>query len=309
MGENKKSPDSGVIFNIQKMSLHDGPGIRTTVFLKGCPLHCQWCSNPESQTISPQLMVYSIRCIGCKKCIEACEENALIFHEHKIEYVDRNKCLYCFKCAEVCPSQALEITGRVAEVSEVISEVLKDRIFYANSGGGVTFSGGEPLFQPIFLYKLLRAAKKEGLHTAVETCGFSDWIHIKNILGFTDIVLYDLKLVDSDMHYHWTGRDNKKILSNLRKIASIDKKKLWIRIPIIPGINDMKSAVFEFKKIIDEILPEKVSLLPYHEYGVNKYDKLGIKYNIIEIKTLKKNDIKWIEKEIKNVGVNVTIGN
>jgi pyruvate formate lyase activating enzyme len=298
----------GTIFNIQKFSLQDGPGIRTTVFLKGCPLRCRWCSNPESQLPYPEIMVHSIRCIGCLSCMETCPNGAILLKEDRVMNIDRNKCDLCYQCTEVCPSGALEMTGRSMMVSEVMEKVMQDRLFYINSGGGVTFSGGEPLAQPEFLLALLKEAKRESLHTVLDTSGYTTWERIEKILNYVDLILYDMKLLDSDLHIQWTGVSNDLILENLKRISGTGKAKIWIRVPIIPSVNNTIEEVERLKTLVKKINPAKVSLLPYHTWGVSKYEKLGLKYDLTAMRPLEEEDLVWIENEIEDCGIDVDTG-
>jgi pyruvate formate lyase activating enzyme len=300
--------NTGIVFNIQKFSLQDGPGIRTTVFLKGCPLNCPWCSNPESQAHYPEIMVYSIRCIGCHSCVEICPNNAILLKEDRVMNIDRNKCDLCYQCTEACPSGALELTGRSMTVSEVIKEVIQDRLFYSNSGGGVTFSGGEPLAQPGFLLGLLKEAKKESLHTALDTSGHAPWEHIEKILDYVDLVLYDIKHLDPEAHLKWTGVKSDLIVKNLERIAATGKSEIWVRLPVIPGVNDTVREMERLKVLLKRIHAEKVSLLPYHTWGSSKYEKLGLEYSLKEIQPLEEEEVEWIKNEMKDCAVEVDVG-
>ena len=308
METNESDNSTGIIFNIQKFSVQDGPGIRTTVFFKGCPLRCRWCSNPESQASHPEIMVHSIRCIGCKSCLEVCPEEALILKENRVVGIDRNRCNLCYQCAEVCPSRALEMTGRLMTVNEVMKVVCQDKLFYVNSGGGVTISGGEPLAQPEFLLALLKEAKRESLHTVLDTSGYAPWECIEKILDYVDMVLYDIKHPNSEKHLKWIGVKSKLIQDNLEKIRSNGKTKIWIRIPIIPGVNNTMEEVKKLKEIIRKIDPMKVSLLPYHAWGRSKYEKLGLDYDLEEMSALGEDDLLWIVDEIGDSGVQVDVG-
>lgn len=265
----------GVIFNIQKFSIHDGPGIRTTVFLKGCPLQCKWCSNPESISPSPEIMVYDARCIHCGKCEEACPEGAIVAIEGS-ERIDLAKCTHCMECVKVCHSKALERTGTDMTVREVIEEVEKDSLFYQNSGGGVTLSGGEPLFQWRFTRGILQECKEMGFHTALDTTGYASWEVLEDVLRYVDLVLYDIKHMDDQCHMEGTGVSNTRILENIRRTASV--VRTWLRFPVIQGFNDSPENVDGVASLALELGLEKVSLLPYHEWGTAKYDKLGKRY-------------------------------
>ena len=298
---------TGRIFNIQKYSIHDGPGIRTTVFLKGCPLSCIWCHNPESQSFSPEIMQYNKRCIGCGKCVEVCKYEALSLVDGSIKF-DRDKCTSCGSCAEVCYAKAKELAGKLMTVQEVIAQIDKDSIFYDESGGGVTFSGGEPLSQPEFLLELLTQCKKREYHTAVDTSGYGATETIKAISRFTDLFLYDLKLMDDDKHIKYTGVSNKLILENLKTISQLGNR-IYIRIPLIPGINDDESNIRATSKVIQETAGiEQVNLLPYHNIAVDKYNRLGKHSSLMEIPVPSSEYMESIAGKFLEYGIKVKIG-
>jgi len=286
----------GIIFDIKRMSLHDGPGIRTTVFLKGCNMQCQWCHNPESYGKNPELIFNLEKCIYCKQCERVCQRDVHIFldSQHKII---REKCDMCGKCAEICPTQAIEICGKTVSVKEVMNTVVRDKIFYDVSGGGVTISGGEPLVQKDFTCGLLFEAKSSGINTIVDTNGNWKWKDITIMLPFIDGFRYDLKMMDSKLHKLYTGVDNKLILENLKKLAETEKR-ITIAIPLIKDVNDsidnIKSTIL-FLKTLKRI--PNVHILPYHSIYISKSEKLGKIYtkfaapkNIEKIKSLFKED-------------------
>ncbi|MEW6662504.1 MAG: glycyl-radical enzyme activating protein [Bacillota bacterium] len=264
---------SGIVCNIQRYSIHDGPGIRTLVFLKGCPLKCIWCANPESQLARPEIVVTPKRCIGCGKCIVRCPEKAIISTPAG-NTLDRNKCIACGFCVEECSAEGLQLMGQRLTVDEVVKEIEGDGIFYACSGGGVTLSGGEPFYQPEFTFSLLKAFKKQGLNTAVETCGHASFKLIEPCLPYLDLILYDIKHLDPDLHQKFTGVENALILSNARKLAA-KGVKLVIRIPLVPGLNDSETNLIQTVEFAREIGIGEVHLLPYHEFGRQKYLQLG----------------------------------
>ena len=272
--------EKGIIFNIQRYSIHDGPGIRTTVFLKGCPLRCFWCQNPESQDLPPQILFDRKKCTLCKSCIAVCPTQAIRLSDGKLT-IDKKACKGCGKCVEVCPNESRRLVGKVATVDEVMHQVLRDVKFYENSGGGVTLSGGEPTAQSRFALAILQKCKERGLHTALDTCGYAPWTMMKKLVDHVDLVLYDLKHMDPKKHREATGKDNRLILKNVTRIA--DHKPLRIRIPLIPGFNDSHEdirAIARFvKKELDSV---PIDLLPYNKLGESKYDLLDKNFSPLQ---------------------------
>lgn len=282
----------GYVFNIQRFSIHDGPGIRTTVFLKGCPLRCSWCANPESIRPLPEIITRDLKCIGCGRCLQACFQGAIELQEEGRRTMQWEQCDQCLRCAEACPSGAIDVMGRQTSVAEVIEEVLRDRRFYQRNGGGLTVSGGEPLFQWEFARDLLAEARRQGLHTTLDTSGYTDWDTLERVLEHADLVLYDLKQMDDERHRQGTGVSNRRILENLEKVArryhaaegsissSGQRSRIWIRCPVIPGFNDSEEhleALAQFVRPLGEAV-ERVSLLPYHRFGELKYSAGGKAY-------------------------------
>jgi pyruvate formate lyase activating enzyme len=264
---------SGVVFDIQRYSIHDGPGIRTTVFLKGCPLSCTWCQNPESQSREAELLLNKNLCGGCGRCVAGCSAGANSLSGNRAE-VDREKCLCCGACVETCPNQARRIAGKSLTVSEVMKEVLKDRKFYETSGGGITLSGGEATYQPEFASALFRKSKELVIHTALETCGYASWSVFERVLEYTDLVLYDIKHLDSGRHQRGTGFGNEIILENARRIA--ESKPMKVRVPLIPGFNDSEHDIRSIANFVVS-LPNQIEmeLLAYNPLGEGKYERLG----------------------------------
>jgi len=298
----------GMIFHIQKYSLHDGPGIRTTVFLKGCPLRCQWCHNPEGQSSEPEIALWPSRCQAeCYECLSVCDERALSKSDSSI-VLAREKCNLCGRCVEVCPSQAIELAGRRWRVEEVMTEVTKDLVFYEASGGGVTFSGGEPLHQPAFLEALLEESKKRHIHTAVDTCGHVRPAVLDSVAARVDLFLYDLKIMDERKHRHFTGRSNRIVLENLRKLDG-QKKEVTIRIPLLPGINDGQEELgllLKFLRSLSHI--HRLSLLPYHELGKAKARRFSVAWKALSIHPPSADLIAEVKEKLESSGFQVTVG-
>ena len=262
-----------IVFNLQKFCVHDGPGIRTTVFFKGCPLRCGWCHNPESQSGMPELLFDRERCTACGRCQAVCPRGAIRMDEGGAVH-DRNLCHSCGACADQCLNGARELCGKTATIGELLNEIEKDRVFYEQSGGGVTFSGGEALAQIDALTELARACKDIGLHVAVDTCGHAPFASFERILACTDLFLYDIKHMDPDVHRRITGRDNKPILKNLRRLAAAGAN-ISVRVPLIDGVNADDGNIDALAAFLNETRLTHVMLLPCHHTGRSKYERLG----------------------------------
>lgn len=295
----------GRIFDIQRFSIHDGPGIRTIVFFKSCPLRCAWCSNPESQHCISEIMYSESRCIKCDLCVPVCPQRALSPSETGI-VVDRTKCDGCGKCAEVCPSGALRLAGRQMTADEVLGQVARDDPFYSHSGGGLTLSGGEPLSQPDFALELLRGARRLGFHTAVETTGEASADAVRRVLGEADLILFDVKHINPFKHYEGTDKGNSRILENARLAASLGIP-IIVRIPVIPGFNDSIEEMVEIGRFARDIGVADIHFLPYHRYGLAKYAALGRDYPLANAATPNRDKVQAFKSALQALGLNVSI--
>jgi len=301
----------GLIFNIQRYSIHDGPGIRTLVFIKGCPLRCLWCCNPEGQLPKPEIMYFENLCIRCGACVKVCPNNASIFRDGKVVIL-RDLCKACGACVKVCPNNARRLVGNYVTVDEVLNEVVKDMKFYARSGGGLTVGGGEPLTQPEFVKELLRRAKEEYyIHTAIETSLYASAEVVRKVLKYVDYIFVDIKHMDPEKHRELTGVSNELILNNIRLIVNElrDEKDIVIRIPIIPGVNDDRENLNNIANFIKSLKKEiPVELLSYHELGKFKYAALGKEYPLNKYKSIStpsKEYIEEISKYLNSLGIKV----
>jgi len=303
-------PDRGSVFLIQSFSTSDGPGIRSTVFLKGCPLSCKWCQNPESKNIRPELMTHDDRCIGCGECVNACKAQAITLEVHDGQIIKRkiarDRCNRCFDCVSVCPADALTRIGEYMSVDQVLTEIDKDSLFIQRSGGGVTLSGGEPLHQAAFAINLLKTCKERGFHTALDTSGYAPWPLIEKAVKCADLVLYDIKPVQTTIHLESTGVDNSSILSNVRKIKH--HTTLWLRIPLIPGYTDTQENLDQVILLGRETGAEKISLLPFNRFGDGKYRNLGLAVPLPDVAPLSPEKLKDIMTYMETSGFQVALG-
>ena len=271
------SSQKGYVFNIQKYSVHDGPGIRTVVFLKGCPLRCKWCSNPESQNLKPSFAWNDTTCIGCKICVNSCKSNALTFTEKGI--VRNSSCVHCFECVKQCPAKAMFLYGEAWSIDAILDEVEKDSLFYARSGGGLTLSGGEPLMQYDFVYELLTAAKARHIHRAMESSGFAETEKFLNIASLLNYLHMDIKHLDSKQHELFTGQPNERILHNIEEVRkTFPALPLHLRTPVIPDVNDDEELIKNIALYAKKVGASEYELLAYHKMGESKYHFMGLEY-------------------------------
>lgn len=298
---------SGTIFDIRRYAIHDGPGIRTAVFFKGCPLRCRWCHNPESWRMEPELGLRRSRCVKCRRCMEICEEQAIIFTEIG-PVADPARCTLCGKCVDACPNNAWEIIGRKATTSEVMAEIRKDVVFYDQSGGGATFSGGEPLMQADFLLALLEACRAEEIHAAVDTTCHAQPEVLHRIANLASLFLCDIKHMNSELHRQYTGISNDRILENIRMLAEAGKR-IFIRVPIIPGFNSDRTNIGQTAQFIQSLKTvPRVDILPYNRGGLEKAPRLMGQVDLMEAQTPDDGTMDAIAGVFRSYGFEVRIG-
>lgn len=304
---------SGIIFNIQRYSIHDGPGVRTLVFMKGCPLRCLWCGNAEGQKNHPELEFMTIRCVGVVKCnapcLKACPVEAISLSEEGKPKTDRKFCGNCGKCAEACYYGARKIIGRSMTVEEVLTEVKKDKPFYDDSGGGVTVGGGEPLMQIEFVTEFLKRCREQFLRIAIETSGHAPWESLKKVLEYSDLVYYDIKQMDSMRHKELTGVPNDLILRNALNIFKVNTDcQIIIRVPIVPGCNDSKNNIKATARFVAESGGKMMELLPYHKFGISKYNQCGLECKLKNIQPPSEQDMQKLRDIVKFHGLEEMTG-
>ena len=303
------SRNFGVVNDIQRMCTSDGPGFRTVVFLKGCSLNCEWCHNPEGKSRYPEVIPYVGNCEGCGDCLRVCPTGALKLENGVKPSIERALCTTCLQCVSACKYDALVLWGKIVTLEQVMAEVMSDKTFYVNSGGGITISGGEPMAQPEFALALMKAAKGEGIGTALDTCGHAPWEDFEKILPYTDLVLFDIKNMDSRVHREYAGMGNGLILENARRIAS-SGIKMRVRIPVIPGRNDTwknweKTGGF-IRDLGDSV--QGVDLLPYHPFAGGKYKAFGMDYTLPVGEGMKDEDVEKVVDFFVAYAPEVTVG-
>jgi pyruvate formate lyase activating enzyme len=298
----------GLITNVQRFSIHDGPGIRTTVFFKGCPLHCFWCHNPETLRPQPEIQLFPDRCIGCGVCFERCPQGAHVLTDGQRQF-RRELCQACGRCAEECYAEAIVLVGKWWTAEELVEELLKDQPFYKQSGGGITLSGGEPLLQQPFSLRVLQLCRHEGLHTAIETAGCCRWEDLEELLPWLDLVIMDIKLMDDASHREATGASNRQILQNVLRLAETDAP-LLLRTPVVPTVNDTLEAIGEIAAFVRG-LPNLVyyELMPFHRMAEGKYNSLGLSYRARHLEAPPKELLESLAQHARDIGVHkVKIG-
>lgn len=304
--ENLSNGEYGILTEIQRFTVHDGPGVRSMAFLKGCPLRCKWCQNPETWNTHPELLHSPDECINCGKCVTVCSSNAINITSGGME-IDRKKCVNCGDCAKTCYSGALKITGEYMTVEEVFKALMEDEIFYKNSGGGITLSGGECTMQAEFVIQLLKKLKEHGIHTAIETCGHCQKEKFERITEYVDRILYDIKIPYDEKSRTFTGQGNELILSNL-KVASEQGKDIILRFPMIPGVNDDKASLNAIADIAIKNNIKRINILPFHQAGTSKWKAIGRKYTFENYEVPTEDEIDAALEVLLNRGLDASVG-
>jgi len=298
----------GLVYDLQRFAIHDGPGIRTLVYMKGCPLNCLWCSSPQSQKPSPEILHVELNCKKCGRCVEACPIEVIKLSEKEGIKIDRELCTSCGQCVETCLNQALKLVGNHMTVEELFQEIIKDNPFYRRSNGGVTVGGGESTMQYEFVTAFLKRCKQSYIHTAMETCGYVKWEHLEKLLEYLDLVYFDIKHMDPLVHKKLTGVSNELILENVRKSSLL--RSIIIRIPLIPGYNDsdeniLNTAIFTVK--LGKNL-QRIELLPYHKFGTQTYGYLNREYKLADIEPPSDEDMIRLKEIVESCGIRAQIG-
>lgn len=298
---------NGIVFDLKRYTLHDGPGIRMAVHVKGCPLRCAWCHNPESQSHAPEILVRPDRCIGCGKCLAACPQGAIPAGAGFL-ITDETLCDGCGRCADVCPAEARQICGRAMTPDDVLRAAERERLFFEQSGGGVTLTGGEPLASPDFTVALLRACKAREFHTALDTCGFAPYAALEATIPYTDLYLYDVKHMDPEAHKRYTGVDNDVILTNLRRLGEAGAA-IYARMPFIPGANTDEQNLHAMGKFLARVPGvRQLNLLPYHNAAEDKHNRWSKPYELKGLHAPTENALQNAAKLLETYGLKITIG-
>ena len=287
-----------------RFAVHDGPGIRTAVFFKGCPLRCLWCHNPESQTFAPEMLFSATRCRVCGACADVCPHQAIVRNQDHMETT--GNCAKCGVCADACAAEARTLAGREMTVAEILAEIDRDTVFYDDSGGGVTFTGGEPLAQPAALEALLHACRERRIHSAIETCGAAARETVLRICGLADLVLYDVKAVDAERHREYTGALNGAILENLASLAAAHPNVI-VRVPLVTGVNDHAEDVRALCQLLVKLPVRRVDLLPYHAAGTEKYRRLGREYRLAHTPSPTPAALAAVASQMEAAGIQVNV--
>lgn len=298
---------TSLLLNIQKCCIHDGPGIRTTIFFKGCPLECTWCHNPESQSFNKEIMHNSEKCTNCGECISKCTSNALSFSNNKILLHKQLACTSCETCVDYCKNEALQFAGKEYSISQLIKEIQKDQIFYEESNGGITLSGGEVMSHIDYVEQLCIRCHSLGINITIDTCGYAPYENFKKILPYVDLFLYDIKLIDNKKHLKYTGKSNKLIIDNLKKL-SMDKAHILLRLPIIDGINANKEHLKNLCSLVYDLNLDGINILPYHDIGGYKYQSLNKSYDFEKMKVPTSKILNDFKETLENYHSNVKIG-
>lgn len=300
------APVTGLVVRIERGAVHDGPGLRTVIFLQGCPLRCGWCHSPETQSMEPQPLLFSDRCIACGACVVVCATGAARLLDGG-PCVDRSACESCGACADVCPTGARQLSSRRYSVGELLAEVARDRVFFDQSGGGITLSGGEPLVQSAFALALLNGCRRQRIHTAVETCGLAERSALLAAAGLADLILFDIKAIDAEHHRQLTGAPNERILDNLRALAAL-RTDIVVRYPLMPGLNDDEDSLSALGRFAASVGLRRVDLLPYHRAGIAKYERLGRPYALGDMAVPDADSIARAEASLRTYGIHSTAG-
>ena len=298
----------GLVYNLQRFAIHDGPGIRTLVYMKGCPIKCLWCSTPQTQQNTVEVLHIELHCKKCGRCADVCPVGAIIFSAEEGPNIDRVLCNSCGQCVEDCPNQALELLGKYMTVEELFREVDKDSPFYRRSNGGVTVGGGEPTMQHEFVAAFLKRCKQRYIHTAMETCGYVKWGHLEKLIEQLDLVYMDIKHMNTVVHKELTGVSNEIILENIRKVAAM--RSLILRIPTVPGCNDSDDNILDTARFARELGDNitRIELLPYHKFGTQTYSRIGREYRLADVETPGDEHMQRLKDIIESCGVSVQIG-